>query len=424
MFNFFGDGGGGFPGHHQEPEEPADTEALYEVLGIDKSADANQIKKAYRKKAMKHHPDKGGDEETFKKITKAYEILSDPKKRELYNKYGEKGVEQGGGGPGGMDAGDIFSSFFGGGGGGGRRGPQKGKDVLFRLKVSLDDLFNGASKKLRLTKQVICKSCNGKGGVGVKPCATCKGRGVRVVIRQLGPGMIQQMQVACDECNGEGEIIPPGKRCKECKGEKTLKVKKTLEVHVEKGMRHGQKVVFRGESDESPGIQPGDVIVVLEQAEHDYFARKRTHLFYKKKISLLESLTGFTHYIEHLDGRTLKIVSDENTIYEPNCIKCVKDEGMPTEKNPFLRGNLYIDYEVEFPTSPFTAAQKKQLAKVLPTGMQDEPEDDADIEECMLQNVDMNQEKRRWAQEAQTRGEAYDEDEDGHGPQQASCRSQ
>merc|ERR1711935_573327 len=107
--------------------------------------------------------------------------------------------------------------------------------------------------------------------------------------------------MACDECKDEGEIIPAGKRCEHCRGEKTQKVKKTLEVHVEKGMKHGQKVVFRGESDESPGIQPGDVVVVLEQNEHEYFVRKTQHLFYKKKISLLESLTGFSHYIEHLD---------------------------------------------------------------------------------------------------------------------------
>lgn len=418
MFNFFGDQG--FPGH--EPEEPADTEHLYNVLGVKKTATPSEIKKAYRKKAMTHHPDKGGDENVFKEVTKAYEILGDEKKRDLYDKGGEKGVERGGD-SGGMDAGDIFS-FFGGGDRGGRRGAKKGKDVLFRLKVSLDDLYNGASKKLRLTKQINCKSCEGQGGSGVVKCATCKGRGVRVIIRQLGPGMIQQMQTACDECGGEGEIIPPGKRCQVCRGEKTQKVKKTLEVHVEKGMRHGQKVVFRGESDEAPGIQPGDVVVVLEQADHEYFVRKFAHLFYKKKISLLESLTGFTHYIEHLDGRVLKVVSDPKTIYEPGCVKCVNDEGMPTEKNPFIRGNLYIEYDIEFPTGGFDASAKKLLAKVLPPGEAEEPPKcDDEPEEVSLSNVDMNVEKERWQQEARGRGEQYDEDEGHHGGQ-ASCRAQ
>jgi len=433
FFNFFGEGGGGggFPGGHGhghgEPDEPADTEKYYELLGAKKTATANEIKKAYRKQAMRHHPDKGGDENLFKEISKAYEVLSDEKKRGLYDKYGEKGVEAGGGGGGGgMDPGDLFSFFGGGGGGGGgRRGPRKGKDVLFRLKVGLEDLYNGANKKLRLTKQVICKPCDGEGGTGVAKCTTCKGRGVRVVIRQLGPGMIQQMQAQCDACDGEGEIIPPGKRCSSCRGEKVQKVKKTLEVHVEKGMRHGQKVVFRGESDEAPGISPGDVIVVLEQVEHEYFVRKTQHLFYKKKISLLESLTGFSHFIEHLDGRVLEVKSDPNTIYEPGCVKCVRDEGMPNERNPFIRGNMYIEYDVEFPSGGLSAAAKKQLAKVLPAGKPEKKPTTEEIEEVTLSNVDMDVEKQRWQEESRARGEAYDEDEQRPGQgEQASCRAQ
>jgi DnaJ family protein A protein 2 len=243
MFNFFG--GDGFPGGHGHmggggDDEEVDTEGLYKTLGVAKQATPNEIKKAYRKMAMKLHPDKPtGDEAKFKEVSKAYEILSNQEKRDLYDKYGEKGVEQGG--PGGMDAGDIFSSFFGGGGGGGRRGPRKGKDVLFKLKVTLAELYQGATKKLRLTKQVICQPCEGKGGKGARTCTTCKGRGVRMVIRQLGPGMIQQMQMQCDTCDGQGTVIPPGARCSNCDGNKTVKVKKTLEVHVEKGMRHGQK---------------------------------------------------------------------------------------------------------------------------------------------------------------------------------------
>lgn len=428
MFNFFGEGG--FPGHHGhgggEPED-ADTEKLYTTLGVGKDASATDIKKAYRKLAMKHHPDKGGNPDTFKEISKAYEILSDPEKKGLYDKYGEKGVEQGGGGGGGgMDPSDIFSSFFGGGGGGGggRRGPQKGKDVLFRLKVTLDDLYNGASKKLRLTKDTICKDCSGKGGSGVKHCGSCKGQGVKIIIRPVGPGMMQRMQVQCEVCDGEGEIIPPGQRCNGCDGNKTCKVKKTLEVFVEKGMKHGQKVVFRGESDESPGIQPGDVVVVLEQAEHEHFVRKGNHLFYKKKINLSEALTGFTHHIQQMDGRVLKVQSDPDTVYEPNCVKSIKEEGMPWAKNQFVKGNLYIEYDVEFPQS-LSAASKAVLAKQLPKPDKEQRlSKDADIEEVMLENVDIKMEQMRWKQEAQQGGGQFDDDEDGSGPQQASCRAQ
>lgn len=421
MFNFFGDGG--FPHGHGGPgeQEDVDTTKLYEVLGVEKNASASEIKKAFRKKAMMHHPDKGGDEAKFKEVNKAYEILGDQEKRDLYDKHGEKGVEQGGGG-GGVDPSDIFSSFFGGGGGGGGgRGRQrKGKDVLFRLKVSLDDLYNGATKKLRLTKQVICKKCEGKGGEGVKTCHTCKGRGVRLIIRQLGPGMIQQMQTACDTCDGQGEVIPPSSRCGTCKGEKTLKEKKTLEVHVEKGMSHGQKVVFRGESDEAPGILPGDVVVVLEQAEHDTFVRKLSHLFFKKQITLVEALTGFTHYIEHLDGRVLKIVSDPDTVYEPGCFKCVRDEGMPQERNKMLRGHLYIEYDVVFPDE-ISADMRKKLMACLPKPKTVKVPA-GEMEEVDLSNVNMEHEKMRWREEQRERGQT-DEDEES-GPQGASCRAQ
>lgn len=157
-----------------------------------------------------HMRHQGGDEDTFKAITKAYEILGDEEKRKLYDQYGEKGVKPGGGGGGG--AGDIFTQMFGGGrGGGGRGGPRKGGDVLFRLEVGLDDLYNGATKKLRLTRQVICKSCGGTGGEDVRTCTTCKGHGVRLIIRRLGPGMIQQMQAQCDECDGEGQVGSEGR---------------------------------------------------------------------------------------------------------------------------------------------------------------------------------------------------------------------
>merc|ERR1711871_873991 len=138
--------------------------------------------------------------------TKAYETLHDDDKRSLYDKYGEKGVERGGGGGGDMD--DIFSSFFGGGGARRERGPQKGKDVLFNMKATLEDVYNGTSRKLRMSKQVVCKGCMGAGGKGAKKCVSCKGQGVKTVIRQLGPGMIQQMRVACSDCEGKGEIIP------------------------------------------------------------------------------------------------------------------------------------------------------------------------------------------------------------------------
>ena len=273
MFNFsFGNGAGGFPGGMPHPGAgggggggrggrgpPAevDNNKFYELLGAAKDSNDADIKKAFRKAAMTHHPDKGGDPEKFKEISKAYEVLSDPEKKALYDEYGEEGLEGGGGGggPAGMDIFDLFGGGMFGGGGGGRdprsRGKAKGEDVVFPLKVTLEDLYNGTSKKLRLTKNILCPQCGGKGGKGEGTCRDCKGQGVRIVIRQLGPGMIQQMQTACAACKGTGSLIAEKDRCKKCNGDKTIKEKKTLEVFITKGMRHNEKITFNGEADEA-----------------------------------------------------------------------------------------------------------------------------------------------------------------------------
>lgn len=406
----------------RERDEPVDNETLYKVLGIEKTADSAAVKKAYRKLAMTHHPDKGGDPEKFKEITKAHEILSDADKRAKYDKYGEKGLEAGGGGGGGAQ--DIFSAMFGGGGGG-SRGPRKGKDVLFRLKVNLEDLYNGGQKKLVLTKNVICGGCSGKGGEGVVKCSTCKGRGVRMVVRMIGPGMMQQMQTNCDQCDGEGEIFPPSGKCKECKGNKVVEKKTNLQVHINKGMSNGEKVVFRGEADQAPGIEPGDVVVQLDCVEHSLFKRKGANLFYKKKISLLEALSGFEFAISHLDERLLAIKSDPDTVYEHGCTKVIRDEGMPKPNNPTQTGNLYIEFEVEFPKK-LTPDLRKALRKVLP--QEAPPPVPTDAEQVLLESVDMEAERRKFAEQNAKHKEAYDEeDEDerggGHGQAQ-QCRAQ
>ncbi|KAJ6727457.1 CHAPERONE PROTEIN DNAJ 2-RELATED [Salix purpurea] len=174
----------------------------------------------------------------------------------------------GGGGSGAHDPFDIFQSFFGGGnpfgGGGSSRGrrQRRGEDVIHPLKVSFEDLYNGTSKKLSLSRNVICSKCKGKGsksGASSK-CAGCQGSGMKVSIRHLGPSMIQQMQHACNECKGTGETINDKDRCPQCKGEKVVQEKKVLEVVVEKGMQNGQKVTFPGEADEAPDTVTGDIV--------------------------------------------------------------------------------------------------------------------------------------------------------------------
>lgn len=435
---FFPFGGG--PHDHDDYDDmpagrggPVDNTKFYELLEVEKTATIVEIKKSYRRLAVQHHPDKGGDEAKFKEISRAYEVLSDEEKRQVYDRYGEEGLDGGGGGPGGP--GDLFDLFTGGRGGrgGGRggapRGKKRGDDVVFPLKVTLEDLYRGTSKKLRLTKSVICSGCAGKGGKGdaVQKCKSCKGAGVKIIIRQLGPGMIQQMQTYCNECNGEGNVISDKDKCTECKGARTVKEKKTLEVHVDRGMKHGERITFKGEADEAPDTVPGDVVVVLQAKEHGVFNREGQHLFVKRTISLAESLCGFEFRITHLDDRVLVCKSEPGSVTKPGDFRCIANEGMPQVKNPFNKGNLYIEFQVEFPKSGQLAENTvKLLKKILPPLESKESADEGPLpeehEEVHLAEVDMTAEKRKMHEQAQS--EAYDEDdEDGprmHGG--PSCR--
>jgi len=263
-------------------------------------------------------------------------------------------------------------------------------------------------------------------------CGGCKGRGVRILIRQLGPGMIQQMKQACDDCNGTGQAIPPEGRCKKCHGNRTVDATKDLEVFVEKGMRHDQRITFRGEASEAPNTVPGDVIVVLRQSPHARFERKGSHIFMKKTLSLKEALCGFEFYVTQLDGRQLHVKSRPGeTVVKPGDFKALKDEGMPIWKNPYVFGNLYIQFDVEFPLpQQLTDAKLKELERTLPGDrVQAKPEVNAkamvdegpEVEDVKLIDVDMDVEKRRFAQEAQAQ-EAYDEDQPRQ--RETTCQAQ
>eukprot|EP00494_Astrolonche_serrata_P031635 UN31904 len=182
-------------------------------------------------------------------------------------------------------------------------------------------------------------------------CPGCQGSGMKVTIRQLGPSMIQQMQQACNDCKGTGESINDKDRCPGCKGEKVLQEKKVLEVHVEKGMQHNQKITFPGEADEAPDTVTGDIVFVVQQKEHPKFKRKGDDLFYEHTISLTEALCGFQLVLTHLDNRQLLIKSNPGEIVKPDSFKAISDEGMPMYQRPFMKGKLYIHFTVEFPDS-------------------------------------------------------------------------
>lgn len=407
----------------------SDNTRFYEILGVSQNASEDEIKKAYRKAAMKNHPDKGGDPEKFKELAQAYEVLSDSQKREIYDQYGEDALKEGMGAGGGMhDPFDIFESFFGGnpfGGGGSGRGrrQRRGDDVVHPLKVSLEELYSGITKKLSLARNVICSKCSGKGsksGASMK-CSGCKGTGMKVSIRQLGPGMIQQMQHPCNECKGTGETISDKDRCPQCKGEKVVQEKKVIEVHVEKGMQNGRKITFPGEADEAPDTVTGDIVFVLQQKEHQKFKRKGEDLFVDHTLTLTEALCGFQFILTHLDGRQLLIKSNPGEVVKPDQFKAINDEGMPVYQRPFMRGKLYIHFIVEFPDS-LSPEQVKTLEAILPPRPISQYSD-MELDECeetTLHDVNMEEEMRR-KQAAQQ--EAYDEDEEmlGGGGQRVQC---
>ncbi|ETV96704.1 hypothetical protein H310_10021 [Aphanomyces invadans] len=409
--SFFGGGdarGGG-------PSKPVDNSAYYETLGVPKTASAADIKKAYRKLALKNHPDKGGDPELFKDITVAYEVLSDPEKRELYDRYGEEGLQQGGGG--GHPGADIFSQMFGGGR---PRGPQRGEDLTHPLKVSLEDLYNGKTVKLAVNRDVLCGGCAGRGGPegAETTCGTCNGRGMRIQHRQIAPGMVQQVQSVCADCRGQGKSIRESDRCKVCKGNKVTKERKVLEVHIEKGMRNGQRITFKGEADQAPGLVAGDIVFVVQEKEHAVFQRKGGNLIFEKKISLVEALTGFETIVEHLDGRHLHVKSAPGDVIKPNQFKAIQGEGMPQHGNPYVKGQLVILFKVEFPTQ-LTSAQATALKSLFPPPARLTRVTDA--EEAYLTDFDAEAAKQQASQEA------YDSDEDrGHrgGPGGVQCQQQ
>jgi len=399
---------------------------FYDLLNVKPDAGADELKKSYRKMALKFHPDKNPAPEAaekFKLISQAYEVLSDAKKRDIYDQGGEQALKEGGGHGGGDFSSpmDIFDMFFGGGGGGGRRGRKenKGKDVVHQLAVSLEDMYNGSTRKLALQKNVICDKCEGRGGKAgaVATCTGCKGSGSQVILNQLGAGMYQQIHTQCRECDGSGQKINAKDVCKTCNGRKIVHERKILEVHIDKGMEDGQKITFMGEGDQSPGLEPGDIIIILEEKEHSIFRRKDMDLHMRMDVNLTEALTGFKRSVKTLDARQIIISTLPGEFIKPNEIKCVLNEGMPMYKNPFEKGRLIIVFNVIFPEkNDIDLTTIKSLEKCLPA----KPKVDIpmDHEEHTLIDLDP-------AQERSKRADAMEDDGGmGGGAKRVQCANQ
>ena len=390
-------------------------------------------------------------------------MLSDSQKRQIYDKYGEAGLEGGGGG-GGMAAEDLFAQFFGGGGFGGglggmfggggmqSRGPRKARPIHHTHKVSLEDIYRGKISKLALQRSIICPKCDGRGGKegAVRVCTGCDGHGMKTMMRQMGP-MIQRFQTVCPDCNGEGEIIKDKDRCKSCNGKKTVVDRKVLHVHVDRGVKSGTKVEFRGEGDQLPGIEAGDVVFEIEQKPHARFTRRDDDLLYNADIELVTALAGGTIYIEHLDDRWLSVdilpgeaISPSKSWVEkfPLCspkfyylhtdleiradsVKMIRGQGMPSYRHHDF-GNIYIKFNVKFPDKNWTQDPTAfdALRKFLPPPeVVNIPANDDMTEPADLEDVDNNTGARAFGGGAN--GMSMDEDdEDGQTHERVQCASQ
>jgi DnaJ family protein A protein 2 len=360
---FFGQG---MHGHGRDSPEEVDNETYYKLLEVPKTVSCAEIKKKYRLLAKTKHPDKGGDAKIFAEITHAAEILSDPDKRKIYDKYGEKGINSGMASHDHHGPQDLFDLLSGGGGRMKSKGEKKSPDVGHKLNVQLSDLYHGVTKKLSINRDRTCTDCGGQGGSKVNVCSDCKGRGHVTKLVQLGPGMYSQSSGPCDECRGVGKSIDPKHKCKKCKGKQTISEKKVIEVVIDKGCPNHHKYTFYGEADEQPGLRPGDLVVVVEEVEHPIFKRKKADLAMNAKISLKQALTGYKLKIDHFDG--VKIIEGPaGDIIKPDDMRTIEELGMPIMKTPYKFGNLFIHFEVEFPPpGSLEVSLMAQLASALP----------------------------------------------------------
>ena len=339
---------------------------LYEVLGVNRDASEDELKKAYRKLAMKYHPDRNPDnkdaEEKFKEAKEAYEILTDANKRAAYDRYGHDGInpQMGGGGGGqGFDGfadafGDIFGDIFGGGGGGrGRSNVYRGADLRYNLEISLEEAARGAEKTIRIPAQEECGACHGSGakpGTQPKTCPTCGGAGqVRI---QQGFFSIQQ---TCPKCHGSGKIIPDP--CRDCGGAGRTKKQKTLEVKIPAGIDEGMRLRHAGHGE--PGVNggpPGDLYVEIHIRKHAVFERDHDDLHCEMPISITTAALGGEIEIPTLEGMArLKIPAETQS----GKVFRLRGKGIKNVRS-HVHGDLMCHVVVETPVN-LTERQRELL---------------------------------------------------------------
>lgn len=348
----------------------------YDLLGVSKNADEKEIKSAYKKAARKYHPDNSetGDEEKFKKLGEAYEVLKDPQKRQLYDQYGEEGLKgMGGFGAGGFsdfsgaegfgDLGDIFSSFFGGGGfssRGRRSGPRasRGQDQSVEINLKFLDPLKEIKKKIRFNPLVACKTCDGSGAKSkddIVSCSTCNGSGQVASVQSTILGQIRQV-VTCPSCGGSGKTIK--NKCDSCKGKGYKREDKELEVTIPAGVYDGATMRLAGVGDAGRhGGPPGDIYLYINVEEDKDLKRERENVYTELNVDIADAALGSTLKVRTPSGeKEIKIKPGTQTGY----VEILKQEGFPKLNNPARFGDQFIKINVEVPRN-LSAEQKKLL---------------------------------------------------------------
>ena len=351
---------------------------FYEILGVDKGATVEEIKKAYRKKAIQYHPDKNpGDpqaEENFKEAAEAYDILGDANKRGRYDQYGHAGVggASGGGGGfggGGMSMDDIFSQFgdmfgghFGGGfgGGGGQRGGRRvnrGSDLRVKVKLTLKEVANGVEKKIKVKKFVSCGKCGGDGAEdshSKTTCSTCNGSGVVMRIANTILGQMQT-QATCPTCSGEGKLIK--NKCKACSGEGIVKEDEVITINIPAGVAEGMQLSMSGKGNAARrgGIN-GDLLILVEEEQHPELIRDENDLLYNLLLTIPMAAMGGTVEVPTIEGK-VKVKIDPGT--QPGKVLRLRNKGLPSV-NSYGTGDLLVNVSVYIPQK-LSDAEKKTL---------------------------------------------------------------